>query len=187
MLGDIYCERMTDLNLIPFNETERIENLRKYKILYTKPEPVFDQLAAIAATALNVPLAMINFVDHEKVWTKASQNGETGMENDRGDSLCSLVILHDHVNFFQDLARDFPGVINPMAAGEYGFRFYAAAPIVTAEGFNVGSVCVIDRTSRSFSTDDQKKLERISAMITAEMNKRISKNNNRFGTSNIFA
>ncbi|RZK81888.1 MAG: GAF domain-containing protein [Pedobacter sp.] len=166
---------MTDTNLIPFNEEERIENLKKYKILYTKSEPIFDQLAAIAATTLNAPLAMINFVDRAKVWTKANQNGDSGMEHDRQVSLCSLAILNDKVTVFEDLEKEFPRVVNPMTAGEYGFRFYAAAPIITNEGFNVGSVCVVDKTSRSFSEEDQRKLERVANMVTNEMNKRVTK------------
>ena len=171
---------MIDLDLIPFNEEGRIENLRKYKILYTKPEPVFDQLAAVAATSVDAPLAMINFVDSETVWTKANQNGESGMEYSRKASLCSLAILNDHVTVFENLEKEFPSIVNPMAAGEYGFRFYAAAPIITNEGFNVGSVCVIDKTSRSFSAEDQKKLERVASMVSAEMNKRIAKNKSSF-------
>jgi len=68
-------------NIIPQNEEARLENLKKYKILYTKSEPIFDQLAAVAATMLKVPLAMINFVDKDHVWTKADQRGDSGNES----------------------------------------------------------------------------------------------------------
>lgn len=164
---------MMDMELNAPNEAGRIENLKKYKILYTKPEPVFDQLAAIAATMLDAPVAMINFVDCDKVWTKANQNGESGMEVDRTTSLCALAILNDKVTVFDDLQKEISKISNPMVAGESGFRFYAAAPITTDEGFNVGSVCVVDKTSRAFSVDEQSKLEWVAVLVRREMNKRV--------------
>ncbi|MHA4894350.1 GAF domain-containing protein [Pedobacter sp. PWIIR3] len=162
-------------DLVPLNEEERLENLKKYKIIYTKPEPIFDQLAAIAATLLDAPVAMINFVDRHTVWTKANQKGESGMESERESSLCSLAILNQKVTVFEDLQKEISILTNPMIAGEHGFRFYAAAPITTDEGFNVGSVCVVDKTSRAFHVEEQKKLEWVASMVRAEMNKRVSK------------
>jgi len=166
---------MTAKDLIPLNEEARIENLKKYKVLYTKPEPIFDQLAAIAATMLNAPVAMINFIDRFVVWTKANQRGESGMETDRESSLCSLAILNEKVTVFEDIQKEISLISNPMIAGEHGFRFYAAAPIVTDEGFRVGSVCVMHQTSRDFSEEDQKKLAWVANMVRLEMNKRVSK------------
>ncbi|MES2828270.1 MAG: GAF domain-containing protein [Bacteroidota bacterium] len=164
---------MMEIDLNAANEVGRIENLKKYKILYTAPEPIFDQLAAIAATMLDAPVAMINFVDGDKVWTKANQNGESGMEVERNTSLCSLAILNDKVTVFDDLQKQVSTISNPMVAGESGFRFYAAAPITTDEGFNVGSVCVVDRTSREFNIEEQNKLEWVAVLVRKEMNKRI--------------
>lgn len=161
------------MDMIPLNEEERVENLKKYKILYTKPEPAFDQIAAIAATMLNAPVAMINFVDRYTVWTKANQNGESGFEQDRDICLCSLAILKDKVTVYEDLSKEMHLISNPLIAGERGFKFYAAAPITTNEGFNVGVVCVVDKTSRTFTEEEQKKLEWVASLIRTEMNKRI--------------
>lgn len=160
-------------NIIPDNEEERLENLEKYKILYTKSEPVFDQLAAVAATMLDMPLAMINFVDKDSVWTKSNQAGEIGNELERGTSLCSLAILKDQVTIFEDTLLEPFLLSNPIVAGESGIRFYAAVPITTAEGFNIGVVCVLDRVSRTFTPGDKEKLEQVARMIETEIEKRL--------------
>lgn len=160
-------------NLIPLNEEDRLENLKKYKILYSKSEPVFDQLAAMAASTLEVPMAMINFVDKDKVWTKADQKGETGNETERGTSLCSLAILKDCVTVFENTLTEPYLLSNPIVAGEFGLRFYAAVPITTAEGFNIGVVCIVDHKARRFSAEDQQKLEEIARLVEKEIERRL--------------
>lgn len=159
--------------MVSSNEEARLENLKKYKILYTKTEPYFDQLAAITATMMNTPIAMINFVDRDIVWTKADQHGRVGKEMERGVSLCSLAILNESVTVFEDLIQNPVLVSNPMFVGESGLRFYAAAAITTNEGFRVGSVCIVDKNPRVFSEEDRRKLERMALLVRLEMNRRI--------------
>lgn len=160
-------------NIIPQNEQERLDNLKKYKILYTQSEPVFDQLAAMAATIFNMPVAMINFVDKDQVWTKATQKGKTGLEIERGTSLCALAILKNEVTVFEDTLAEPCLLANPIVAGEHGFRFYAAAPVATKDGFNVGVVCIIDRKPRTFEAQDQQRLEEVARLVEIEIEKRI--------------
>jgi len=160
-------------NIIPQDEEARLENLKKYKILYTKTEPIFDQLAAAAATIFKVPLAMINFVDKDLVWTKANQEGECGNEHERGTSLCSLAILKDNVTVFENTLTEPFLLTNPMVAGEFGLRFYAAAPITTAEGFNIGALCIADTEPRKFSGEDQKELEYLASLVMEKIERKV--------------
>ena len=141
-------------------------------ILYTQTEPIFDQLAASAATLLNVPIAMINFVDKDFIWTKATQGGEHGFELERGTSLCSLAILKNEVTVYENTLKEPFLISNPLVAGESGLRFYAAAPISTEEGFNIGSVCILDNKPRKFLPEDQDKLHQIALRVRQEMIKR---------------
>lgn len=159
-------------NIIPQNEKERLENLKKYKILYTGTDSVFDQIAALAATTFGVPIAMINFVDKDIVWTKCNQKGEGGARLERGTSLCSLAILNDELTVFEDTLREPYLISNPLVAGESGLRFYAAAPIATPEGFNIGVLCILDKKARKFTREDQLQLEQIAVMIVKEIEKR---------------
>lgn len=162
-------------HLIPENEEERLENLKKYEILYSKSEPIFDQLAALTATALQVPMAMINFVDKDLVWTKSNQQGDAGGQVERGTSLCSLAILKDCVTVFENTLTEPFLMSNPMVAGEFGLRFYAAVPITTADGFNIGVLCILDKRPRKFTAEDQKILEGLAGLVKSEIERRIVK------------
>ena len=161
-------------NIIPSNEDGRLRNLEKYKIIYSQPETVFNELAALAATLNRVPIAMINFIDKDQVWTKADQAGKDGARVERGSSLCALAILKESVTVFEDTLKEPVLMSNPMVAGEFGLRFYAAAPITTKDGFNIGVVCILDKESRKFTKKDQEKLASIARMVEVEIEKRIS-------------
>ena len=161
-------------NIIPENEVERLKNLENYKIIYTQSEPIFNELAALAATLHKVPLAMINFVAKDLVWTKAYEGAEGLTKLERGSSLCSLAILKESVTVFEDTLKEPILMSNPMVAGEFGLRFYAAAPITTKDGFNIGSVCILDKKSREFTDEDQEKLASVARLVEIEIEKRIA-------------
>ncbi|WP_448633116.1 hypothetical protein [Pedobacter panaciterrae] len=61
-----------------------------------------------------------------------------------------------------------------MMLGELGIQFFASAVITTKGGLNVGSICIVDSQHRDFSSTEQKKLDWIASMVTAEMDKRIA-------------
>ncbi|WP_207426239.1 GAF domain-containing protein [Pedobacter sp. SYSU D00535] len=122
------------MKLVPDREEERLKNLWSYRIISSGPEPAFHQLAAVTGSLFNVPVAMINFVDGDRVWTKATANGETGLEVQRGTCLCSLTILKSEITVWEDVSKlktmHWDGLITRPGS----FRFYAAAPIVSKEG-----------------------------------------------------
>ena len=165
--------RMIGMDGMAPHEWAGEENLKNYKVMFTKPEPIFDQLAGIAATMLNAPLAMINFIDRSSVWTGQKEE-LTG--NDAETSMCSLAILKGQEAHFQTAAQQLFLISNPLIAAEYGLKFYAAAPITTNDGFHVGTVCIVDRKKRNFSAEEQQKLEWVAAMVRLEMNKRTALN-----------
>lgn len=166
---------MIGMDIITPDEREREENLKNYKVVFTKREPIFDQLAAIAATMLDVPLAMINFIDRISVWGKADRKADE-KNTEVSTSMCSLAVLKGHESDFQQATDELFLISNPLIAGEYGLKFYAAAPIKTTEGFHVGTVCIVDRQPRSFGAEEQQKLEWVASMVQLEMNKRSTLN-----------
>ncbi len=164
---------MIGMDIIALDERAREENLRNYKVLFTKPEPIFDQLAAITATMLNAPLAMINFIDRSSIWNNQNE-GQAEIESSM--SMCSLAVLKGQEEHFQNAAKQLFLISNPLIAAEYGLKFYAAAPITTDEGFHVGTVCIVDRKTRNFGPEEQRKLECVASMVRLEMNKRTALN-----------
>ncbi|MFX5570517.1 GAF domain-containing protein, partial [Acinetobacter baumannii] len=59
---------------------------------------------------------------------------------------------------------------NPYVQGEPRIRFYAGAPLATAEGLNLGSLCVIDRDPRGpLAERDVAMLEHFARLVMARI------------------
>ncbi|MDR6786260.1 GAF domain-containing protein [Pedobacter africanus] len=158
---------------IRLDEKYQLENLKKYKILYSKTESVFDQLAAFTATMLNTPIALINFIDRSHVWKNADKNRNQNASLPEAESnLCSMAIINENAGAFKQFAESPELMSNALIAGESGLKFYAAAPITNNEGVRVGTVCILDKKYRQFSTYEQQQLDWVAAVVAKEMNKK---------------
>ncbi|GAB4391766.1 MAG: GAF domain-containing sensor histidine kinase [Kiloniellaceae bacterium] len=135
---------------IPINEEERLAALRSYGILDTPPEPVFDRISSVAAAVFNAPIALVSLVDRERQWFKAAHGLDVQQTSRRG-SFCAHAIVDVPVLVVPDAAKDPRFAENPLVIGEPYIRFYAGAPMVTSEGFRIGTLCVIDTVPRADS------------------------------------
>jgi GAF domain-containing protein len=158
--------------IIPVNDQSRVLALASYQILDTQPEGYFDNLAQIMARCFDMPIALISLVDKERVFFKANV-GMPGTQNvSRGISLCSLAILEPEPIVFENALKEPCLLANPLVAGEFGLRFYAGAPITTDEGFNIGTVCLVDKKPRSFTELDKDLLSRFAQTAMKAIEKR---------------
>ncbi|WP_205499972.1 GAF domain-containing protein [Rufibacter psychrotolerans] len=157
------------MEIIPDNEADRVQRLHDYQILKIETEGAFKHIAALAAHMFRVPIALVSFVDADKVWFKGSvgMDGETAL--DRGVGLCSLSILKKEATVIKDASKVPFLQHNPLVAGKFGLRFYAAAPLTTYDGFALGSVSVVDRTPRDFTPEDQVTLEYMAKLAMDEL------------------
>ncbi|MEO8361963.1 MAG: sigma 54-interacting transcriptional regulator [Vicinamibacteria bacterium] len=155
------------------NESLRLEALRKYEILDTPPDGAFDGIAAITAALFRVPIAIISLVDHDRIWFK-SHHGLDACETGREPGLCASAILSPDLYQVCDAAVDSRTLANPLVAGEMGLRFYAAAPLRTNDGFNLGTLCVIDRAPRELTSAEATMLPKLAAMVMDQMHLRLA-------------
>lgn len=110
--------------LLPRNESERLDALRRYQILDTPPEGAFDHITEVAASLLQVPIAIVSLVDHDRIWFK-SHHGLDAQQTGRDPGLCASAIISDEVYYLRDALSDMRSLANPLVAGSLGFRFYA--------------------------------------------------------------
>jgi GAF domain-containing protein len=159
-----------DRPIIPANENERLAELRNLNTLNSYDEQgTFKHIAAMAVRMFNVPIALVNIVEHHYVLTKAGIGIEDGTEVPRGTSLCSLAILNNDPTVFEN-AKDEPCLLaNPMVHGDFGLQFYAAAPLKTSNGYNIGALCIVDKVPRAFSAVEQKILENLASIVVEEI------------------
>ena len=92
---------------------------------------------------------------------------------DRNPGLCSSAILSDEIYMVEDAGKD-PGTLaNPLVAGEFGLRFYAAAPLRVREGFNLGTLCVINKNPRILSPEEKEILKNLSEILVDQLELRL--------------
>ncbi|MCC9166348.1 GAF domain-containing protein [Pontibacter harenae] len=159
--------------IIPDNEDERLAKLRSLNVLDTyQEEGPFKHIVAIASRMFDVPIALVNFVDADYVITKAAIGMGEESRVSRGTSLCSLAILRNDTTVFENATQDPCLLANPLVVGDFGLRFYAGAPLITSDGYNIGALCIVDKKPRDFSTSDQKMLESLASAVMDEIEKK---------------
>ncbi len=155
----------------PLEEALRLDALEAQKITDTGPDESFDRVVRLACAALDTPVGTISFVDDERQWFKARQ-GMAPRETPRDMAFCSHAIQSDDVMVVEDATRDPRFADNPLVTAEGGIRFYAGAPLKTREGFNLGTLCVIDHIPRRIARRDVNLLKDMAAIVVNEMDLR---------------
>jgi diguanylate cyclase (GGDEF)-like protein len=148
----------------PSNETARLEKLASYGILDTGPEEAFDRITRLAARMFRAPTALISLIDENREWIK-SRYGFDLEEVPRSEAFCAHTILRDDVMVVADASKDprFSG--SRLVRGKPHVRFYAGAPLIAPDGFNIGSLCVIDMRPREMSSDDCEALRDMACVV----------------------
>jgi PAS domain S-box-containing protein len=159
--------------MLPPNESGRLNALQRYQILDTPPDGAFDHLTAVAANLFRVPIAIVSLVDHDRIWFK-SHHGLDACEMGREPGLCASAIFSSDVYHVRDAITDVRTLSNPLAAGKFGLRFYAAAPLRTHDGFNLGTFCIMDRKPRELASFEMEMLTKLAALVMDQMELRLA-------------
>lgn len=154
---------------IPANEETRLATLRSLRILDTPPEERFDRLTRLASRIFNVPIALVSLVDAERQWFKSNQGLEEATEGPRNESFCAHAILNDALLEVTDTLNDPRFSDHPAVTGELGVRYYAGRPLKSADGFRLGTLCLVDTKPRTLSDDEKASLDDLAHMAEQEI------------------
>lgn len=152
-------ENTFGINIVPDNDDDRLKALKRYRISDTPSEDSFDGIAKLATQIFNVPISLLSLVDAEAVFFKANVGMGRAKEANRGKSLCALAVLDKNVTVFEDALKEPCLMANPNVVGDFGLRFYAGAPLITNDGFLIGTLCIIDQHPRIFTDLERSILE----------------------------
>jgi GAF domain-containing protein len=150
----------------------RLAALRRLVVLDTGPSEPFDRIARLACRTLKAPMALVTLVDGDRQYFKAAiglpEPLGPGQDTPLEYSICQyavglgapLVICDARVEHWLD---DNPAVT------EFGVSAYAGVPLITAEGYAVGTLCVLDLAPREWADDDLATLQELGAVVMREM------------------
>ncbi len=153
----------------PLNERARLDSLKSYGVLDTPAEEVFDRITGLAARHFGAPITLVSLVDETRQWFK-SRYGLRTPSTGRRLAFCAYTILEERVLVVPDATMDERFAANDLVTGPPHIRFYAGAPLVTAEGLILGTLCVIDRRPRhDFGLDQRTDLAAFARLVMHEL------------------
>lgn len=158
---------------LPANEKQRLEALRNFDILDTVQEAAFDSMVHLASYICQTPIAAISLVDEQRQWFKSIQ-GIDASETPRDIAFCAHAILQDDIMVVPDATKDERFFDNPLVAGGPEIRFYAGVPLITTEGYHLGTLCVIDQKPRELNQAQMNAVKVLADNVMAHLELRLS-------------
>ena len=152
----------------PDNELERLQALDSYGILDTEREGAYDDIVRLASQICGTPVAVMGLVDAERVWLKAQTGGDAPPNCPREISFCSHTILQHEPLLVPDLAAD-PRFADGPLVTEVGLRFYASAPLITDDGFAIGTLCALDDVPHELTVEQRDALAALARQVVAQL------------------
>jgi hypothetical protein len=120
-----------------------------------------------------VPISIVSIVDTDRIWFKSRHGLPDVSEIGRDPGLCASAILGSDPWVVTDAPADPRTLANPLVAGEFGLRFYAGVPLTTHDGYNLGTLCVIDREPRTLRPDEAATLGDLAVLVVRELELRL--------------
>jgi diguanylate cyclase (GGDEF)-like protein/PAS domain S-box-containing protein len=158
---------------LPSNEIERLIVLARYSILDTPREPTFDSLTAVGAFSFQVPLCLITLIGKDFHFFKSAYGTEVCLTPREG-SFSDYALLQDEPLVVLDAIRDPRFVNGPHVKGDAHIRFYAGAPLVSADGYKLGTFCILDRVARqAFGQREIETLKHLASLTAEAMEQRL--------------
>lgn len=159
---------------LPPDEAGRIEALNRYQILDTECEPAFDDLTAIAAHICDTPIALVSLMDTDRLWFKSIE-GLNVSQIPRELAFCSYTICQPQgMLIIPNTLEDERFATNPLVTSDPNIRFYAGTPLVTSDGFALGTLCALDRVPRQLTEKKIQALQALGRQVMSQMELRLN-------------
>lgn len=154
--------------ILPPDERERLEALRRYGAFGLLRAAVFDDISRLAAFICRTPISLITLIDTNRQWF-LSQNGIGACETSREASFCAHALVGTEMLIVEDARTDARFARNVMVTGEPFIRFYAGAPLLTPDGYALGTLCVVDCVPRTLTAEQKESLQSLGRLVMTQL------------------
>ncbi|OLL26772.1 hypothetical protein NEOLI_001740 [Neolecta irregularis DAH-3] len=129
----------------------------------------FQRIVSALRKLFNTNLAFVSLIHDKKAFVKSQV--EFGLDATTRDiTFCGHTILGSEPLVILDTLKDWRLKGNPLVVGPPYLRFYAGSPIITPEGFAIGTVCILDLKAReSFSAQARRQLSEFARIAMDEI------------------
>ena len=156
--------------VLPANEPVRLAALYRLHLLDTPPDDRFDRITRLACRIFDVSTSMVTLIDRDRQWFKSSYGLDMDVcESGRDVSFCGHTILQNGPFVIEHTMMDPRFFDNPFVNGPPHVRFYAGQPVKSPDGYNIGTLCLLDATSREFAGEDIETLADMARWVEFEI------------------
>ncbi|MBV9774733.1 MAG: PAS domain S-box protein [Gemmatimonadetes bacterium] len=155
----------------PLSDPGRLAALRRTLLLDTPAEESFDRLTRIAARLIGAPSTFLSLVDEERDFYKSCFGFGEPLASTRelsGLTFCHYVIDSGEPLVIPDTLAD-PVYRQVPTVRTLGVRAYVGIPLVTSDGYTIGSFCAIDSHPREWTPTEVEVLTELAASAMREI------------------
>ena len=159
------------------SDSGRLAAIQGIGLLDGVAEEAFDRLTRLASRLVDAPVALLSVVSAEdQVFKSAVAPPDTyapGVSTSLDASFCKFAVASGEPLIIDD-ARTHPLVREERAFAHYSVNAYLGIPLVTEDGYALGTLCVLDFRPREWSTEQIQGLQDLAAIAVAEIETRRS-------------
>ncbi|PWS28883.1 hypothetical protein DHW03_03355 [Pedobacter yonginense] len=163
----------TSINIDPIKEEARLQKLLDYEILDTPAENGFNHIAQLAKGIFNAENAYVAFVDADRIFLKADTANQESSSIKKEDYLFPIASLESRPVVLED-TRALSGFDQNEQFVLPDIGFCVTSPIVTADGYVIGSVGVTDSKTKQVTEDQINMLNLLSKMVLDKLETRLA-------------
>lgn len=158
-------------HFFPTNEAQRLEALKRYRILDSLPEARFDNVVTEAAQKFGVPMALFSLIDEDRQWFK-SRHGFAYAETERTGAFCSHTIAIDAPLVVENAREHLLFADSLLVKAPPHIVFYAGVPVRASTGEPLGALCILDTQPRNFEIGELSELISMARRIEVALEER---------------
>jgi len=167
------------MSILPKNsldDKQRLAALQRTLLLDSEAEESFDRLSRLASKIANAPVSLVSLVEPHRQFFK-SQVGlpeplATVRQTTIEYSFCQHVVVSGAPLIIEN-APEHPLVCDNPSIAELNVIAYLGIPLITRDGWNLGSFCLIDHVPRQWTPDEIDIMTTLAASVTTEIQLRL--------------